>query len=133
MRDLAAVFLACVLSASVASAEECGDSATQKDLNQCSFEKLQRSEQELTEISKTIRERLSDNPAAIVSLDLAAQAWNLYRDADCLFLSSGTLGGSSYPMNLNNCKEELTHARAEQLTKLLKCPEGDLTCPVPHR
>jgi uncharacterized protein YecT (DUF1311 family) len=76
-------------------------------------------------------DKLEDRPDAVTALELAEESWKVYRDAECLFSASGSVGGSVYPMILDECKDELTRARAARLNAYLHCKEGDLTCAVP--
>jgi len=131
MRIFAAFLLCVALPTTAAFAEECNRLEKQQDLNQCFSKQLRDSEQTLGEAYKTIVDRLEDRPDAVMALELAEEAWNVYRDAECLFSASGSVGGSAYPMVLDECKEELTRARAARLNAYSHCKEGDLACPVP--
>jgi uncharacterized protein YecT (DUF1311 family) len=126
-------FLLCLALPTAAFAEECNKLEKQQDLNQCYSKQLLHSEQALGEAHKTIVNRLQDRPDAVASLELAEEAWRVYRDAECLFSASGSAGGSAYPMVLDQCKDELTRARLGRLDAYLHCKEGDLACPVPQQ
>ena len=131
MRVSAALLLCLTLPMSAALAQECNKLEKQQELNECSSKQLRHSEQALSEAYRTILDRLQDRPDAVQSLELAQEAWRVHRDAECLFSASGSAGGSAYPMILDQCKDEITRARAARLNAYLHCKEGDLACPVP--
>ena len=131
MRILAAFLLCIALPTTAALAEDCNRLEKQQDLNQCYSNELRHSEQVLDEAYKTIVNRLEGRPDAAMALELAEEAWKLYRDAECLFSAFGSAGGSAYPMALSECKDELTRARLTKLNTYLHCKEGHLDCPVP--
>jgi len=131
MRILAAFLLCVALPTRAALAEECNRLEKQQDLNQCYAKELRHSEQALDEAYKTIVDRLEGRPDAAMALELAEEAWKVYRDAECLFSASGSVGGSVYPMLLSECKDELTRARLARLNAYLQCKEGDIACPAP--
>ena len=131
MRILAAFLLCVALPTRAALAEECNRLEKQQDLNQCYAKELRHSEQAVDEAYKTIVDRLEGRPDAAMALELAEEAWKVYRDAECLFSASGSVGGSVYPMLLSECKDELTRARLARLNAYLQCKEGDIACPAP--
>ena len=131
MRILAAFLLCVALPTRAALAEECNRLEKQQDLNLCYSKELRHSEQALAEAYKTIADRLQGRPDAAMALELAEEAWKVYRDAECLFSGSGSVGGSVYPMLLSECKDELTRARLARLNAYLQCKEGDIACPAP--
>lgn len=131
MRILAAFLLCVALPTTGPLAEGCNRLEKQQDLNQCYLKELRHSEQSLDEAYKTIVDRLESRPEAAMALDLAEEAWKVYRDAECLFSASGSVGGSVYPMLLSECKDELTRARLARLNDYLRCKEGHLACPEP--
>jgi len=89
------------------------------------------SDAELNRLYKEIEGRLKDNPDSAKTLVAAQRAWIAFRDAECAFTASGVKGGSVYPTIYANCLAELTQRRADDFKGLLKCKEGDLSCPVP--
>ncbi|WP_266105330.1 hypothetical protein [Rickettsia peacockii] len=55
-----------------------------------------------------------------------------YRDADCEFRGFGVYGGSVYPMILLMCLTSYRKNRRaykKEFEAMLKCEEGDLSCP----
>jgi uncharacterized protein YecT (DUF1311 family) len=132
MRTIAAA-LSVALWTSSALAEECAKLEKQQELNECAVRELQRYDHTLGEMYKDITNRLQERPEAISDLDLAQEAWTVYRDAECRFASSGSAGGSVNSFAVAQCKEELTRARITRLSAYLRCQEGDVTCPVPSK
>lgn len=130
MRVLTALLLGVALSATGAFAEECKKLEKQQELNECYSKQLHHSEQALSEVYKSIEDGFQNRPDVVTALRLAQEAWNLYRDAECLFSASGSAGGSAYSMVLAECKDDLTRARIAKLNAYSHCPEGDLACPV---
>ena len=69
------------------------------------------SEQALDEAYKTVVNRLQERSDAVLPLELAKESWKVHRDAECLFSASGNVGGSKYPMILDECKGSYNLAR----------------------
>ena len=65
------------------------------------------------------------------ALVAAQKAWLVFRDVQCEFEASGSVGGSVHPMIVAQCRAKLTKARTATLREMLSCQEGDLGCPVP--
>jgi uncharacterized protein YecT (DUF1311 family) len=133
MRILAVVSLGVAFWTSSAVADECSDPKTQSEFNICSAKDLQRSEHELDDLYSEIKDRLQNSPALSDELETAEAAWIAFRGAECSFATANTSSGSAYPMVRSNCRKTLTDARIESLKSYLRCPEGDLSCPVPSR
>lgn len=92
---------------------------------------FEKADERLNESFRQIEQRLADDPDAKSRLVHAQRAWIAFRDAECIFQSSGDDGGSAAPMIVAVCKATLTSARNAQLEAYLNCEEGDLACPVP--
>lgn len=118
---LAATALMFLLAAGPAAAQ------TQMELNQQAAAAYDAADTALNDVYRTLRGRLS-GPAANL-LRYSQRDWISFRDSECQFLASGVDGGSAYPMIRTNCLEELTRERTRQLTQVLDCEEGDLSCP----
>lgn len=118
-------------SLSIAHAADCSNATDQATLNICADKALKASDAELNAVYKTIIRRLADDADTERKLVAAQRAWIAFRDAECTFSSSGTSGGSIYPMIHAMCLDGLTRARTTDLKALLNCEEGDMSCPVP--
>jgi uncharacterized protein YecT (DUF1311 family) len=118
-------------SLSAGHATDCDNAADQATLNACADKALKASDAELNTVYKQITHRLADDPDTTKQLVAAQRAWIAFRDAQCTFASSGTSGGSAYPMVHAMCLDDLTRGRVDQLKTLLTCEEGDMSCPVP--
>jgi uncharacterized protein YecT (DUF1311 family) len=68
-------------------------------------------------------------PSGQKRLRTAQRAWLAFRDAECMWQSSGDDGGSVAPMIALQCTAALTDARAKVLAGFRTCEEGDLSCP----
>lgn len=130
-RCLIALLLFWAVPAPAAHAQDCGDAATQSELNACAGAALKRADGELNTLYGEARRRLKDDAEAGKLLVAAERAWIAFRDAECAFQASASAGGSIYPMLLGQCREALTRKRADDLRAYLACEEGDLSCPIP--
>ncbi|CAB3655196.1 lysozyme inhibitor LprI family protein [Achromobacter pestifer] len=134
MRIAIATAAALILAAGAqAQPLNCANAATQTDMNLCADQAYRKSDADLNKAYKTVIDRLKDDRTTTTQLQAAQKAWLFFRDAECAFSSSGTTGGSAYPMVLTQCLDKLTQARTKELLAYLKCEEGDLSCPVPGK
>lgn len=116
-----------------ALAQDCTNAVSQAAMNACAAAEYKRSDAALNATYKELIRRRDGNDAAIRLLAAAQRAWLTFRDAECEFSTSGSEGGSVYPMLVSSCRAALTDARVEGLRGYLECQEGDLSCPVMPR
>ncbi|MCC8462000.1 MAG: lysozyme inhibitor LprI family protein [Rickettsia endosymbiont of Ecitomorpha arachnoides] len=116
-------------SISYAFAVDCNNAMTQGDMNYCAGEEYKKVDKKLNQIYKEILKHISDEQEKVNLLKKSQNLWIKYRDADCEFRSSGVYGGSVYPMILLMCLTEKTEERIKEFEVMLKCEEGDLSCP----
>ncbi|MFD1197482.1 lysozyme inhibitor LprI family protein [Brucella gallinifaecis] len=133
MLRFAAVALTTILfsSTAFASSTECEDAQDQTTMTKCANDELSKADKQLNTNYKEIEKRLADDDEAKRLLVTSQRAWVKFRDAECNFSSSATVGGSIHPMMLASCRAQLTEDRNKQFMNYLNCAEGDLTCPVP--
>lgn len=110
---------------------DCTTAQQQTTLNECAKNNYLAADKELNTKFKAIQQRLTDDTDIKNLLTQSQRAWISFRDAECIFSSSATAGGTIHPMLINDCKTRLTQERNKQLDEYLICEEGDLTCPVP--
>ena len=99
---------------------------SQMELNAQAGADLRKSDQQLNAVYNKLRAKISD--AGKKSLQTAQQSWLRYRDQECEFETSGTVGGSIHGMMVAICQTRLTDQRVKDLERLLNCQEGDLSC-----
>lgn len=116
---------------SAAATENCANLTNEGAMNECYGKALATEGKELNANYREIDKRLSDDTNTRKLLLSAARAWLLYRDAECTFSASGSVGGSIYPTVVASCKAALTGERNKALKVYLNCQEGDTSCPVP--
>ena len=104
------------------------DAQTQLDLNRDAVQSLRDAESRLAAAVSTYRERL--DPSQRAAFDESQRRWVSYRKAACAFQASGVTGGSAHEMILATCLADYANQRLDIITKLMNCPEGDLSCPV---
>lgn len=112
-------------------AADCENAADQATMNQCAAQQNRAADKELNALYQQITARLKGSPDNRKLLVGAQRAWIAFRDSECKFAASGVAGGSVYPLIYSNCLTDLTKARVETFKSYLKCPEGDMSCPVP--
>jgi len=130
-RILTASILLLLCPASQASAQNCGDKATQSELNACAQTSYKAADHQLNKAYGEIVARLKDDPDGKARLLKSQRAWIVWRDDECAFATAGSADGSIYPMLHAGCLEDLTTARVDGLKGYLSCEEGDMSCPVP--
>ena len=99
---------------------------SQMEMNAQAGSALQKSDAQLNAVYNKLRARISD--AGKQKLLAAQQSWLRFRDQECEFETSGTLGGSIHSMMVAVCLTRLTDQRTKDLDRLLNCQEGDLSC-----
>jgi uncharacterized protein YecT (DUF1311 family) len=118
----AAVFAAATLL--VAAGSVVGQS--QMEMNAQAGADLRKSDQQPNAAYNKLRAKISN--AGKKSLQTAQQSWLRFRDQECEFETSGTVGGSIHGMMVAICQTRLTDQRVKDLERLLNCQEGDLSC-----
>ncbi len=132
MKRIRAIAILLVLTSPAARADECLDKAdTQVEMNDCAGKALKAADAALNKAYQEILKRLGDDADAKKLLVGAEKAWLAFRDAECAFSSSSSVGGSIHPMIFAECLTVMTERRVADLTAYLHCEEGDLSCPVP--
>lgn len=131
MRALIAGLVCVLAGSSVVSAQDCTDPRTQTDMTACATKKIEEADKALNATHKEMTVRLKDDADTAQLLVAAQKTWIAFRDAECIFATSQTDGGSIHPMIDAECREAITGKRIEDLKVYLNCGEGDLSCPVP--
>ncbi|MEL7501346.1 MAG: lysozyme inhibitor LprI family protein [Cyanobacteria bacterium J06554_6] len=96
-----------------AEKQDCGQLATQSEINACARANYEVSDRSLNQVYQTLRGRLSASDKA--KLTTAEQAWIDFRDAQCDFERSRFEGGSIAPLILSSCLEQITDQRIAEL------------------
>ena len=130
---LAALILATPLLSGVAQADDCANAQDQATMNACAGKDFDKADKALNDVYRQINARLKDDAATKKLLVDAQKSWIAFRDSECTFQSSASVGGSIYPLLVANCRTGLTNDRVKQLKAYLSCQEGDMSCPVPAR
>ncbi len=102
---------------------------TQMQLNQEAGTDLQKADRQLNDVYKKLLAVTSADWKA--KLTAAQLSWITFRDRECETIA--TVGGSIHGMMVANCQTRLTLHRVGELERLLKCQEGDLSCPPPSK
>ena len=93
--------------------QDCGQMATQADMNQCAADNYEISDKALNEVYQEVRQGLGDTAKA--QLTTAEERWIVFRDAQCAFESSRYEGGSIAPLVQASCMEQITDNRIAEL------------------
>lgn len=99
---------------------------SQMELNQQAGTSRQEADRQLNAVYTKLRTRLG--PESRARLQAAEEAWIRFRDLECAFIGSPTIGGSIHGMIVAQCQTRLTLARVKDLEAQLDCQEGDLSC-----
>lgn len=127
MRRLALITLLALTPLAHAAEVDCKNATTQMDMNICAAQDFKRSDALLNQAYQQKMAQLS--PEAKTLFKTAQRSWITYRDNDCKFMASGVEGGSVQPMIYSGCLQQKTEQRTKEITAILHCEEGDLSCP----
>ncbi len=106
----------------------CGPAAaqTQLELTSRAADALVASEHRMKAVYDGIAVKYGDDSKA--RLEKAQDAWEQYRDKQCVFENKGTEGGTIHQMLLYKCLKSQTDRRIAELKRQENCEEGDLRC-----
>ncbi len=124
----AALLLTALPAVAEAADPDCAKANTQAALNMCAIKELDTADKELDHVRKDLSKKIGD-PATQAALDEAEMAWDVYRDAECKFESSGVAGAAAEQMVLVYCEMERARTRIKLLRRILDCKKDDFTCP----
>ena len=93
--------------------QDCGQLATQLEMNQCAAENYSISDKALNQVYQQVRQGLDDGAKA--RLTTAEERWIVFRDAHCNFESDRFEGGSIAPLIQASCMEQITDNRIAEL------------------
>lgn len=111
-----------------ASAADCNNAQTQGELNECAAIDYKKADKDLNSIYQQALKITTGEQQSL--LKSAQRKWVIYRDADCKFQTQKTIDVSVYQMNVGICLKNKTEQRTKELKDMLKCPEGDVSCPL---
>jgi uncharacterized protein YecT (DUF1311 family) len=106
---------------------DCAHAETQGAMTMCAGAAAKAADGDLNKTYDTLIARIDDKHTIALLRD-AEKAWIAYRDKECGFETSLTVGGSIHPMVVAQCLETLTRARQKELQRQLDCQEGDMSC-----
>lgn len=130
MRTAVLLIVATGLGMAPCLAQDCSNPQTQTDLTICAVERFERADTKLNADYRKIMSRLHSDSDTAKLFQAAQRAWIAFRDAECAFATSATVGGSINPMMVAECRERLTSVRVADFETYLNCEEGDVTCPA---
>jgi uncharacterized protein YecT (DUF1311 family) len=136
MRSIRAVFIIFASVSPVAvSAWACDlqKALSQSEMNECAGENFKASDKQLNILYEQIMARIGGDAATKGLLQKSQRLWIGFRDAECDFQASGSVGGSIYPTLIASCAGSMTDKRILEFKEYSNCEEGDSSCPVPHR
>jgi len=127
MKKTIAIFLV-LFPLAHAVAANCGDAQNQAEMNQCFSTDYKEADKALNSTyQKTLKLTSGEQRSLLQS---AQEKWISYRNADCKFQTYKSTDGSVSPMNTAICLRTKTEQRTKELEKMMKCPEGDVSCPL---
>ena len=109
---------------------KCENTSTQMEMSECVGKALQKDDGALNALYGQIQRRLKPEPDTAKLFTSTQRAWVSFRDAECNFATSLSVGGTIHPMMVNMCMDQMTLKRIEEFEGYLKCGDGDMSCPV---
>lgn len=111
--------------------KDCSQLTVQMELNACAGANLKAAD---VALNKAYQQAMAQQTDASSRRQLAdvERAWIAYRDRECAFeVGPQENGGSIWPMEMNNCLEQMTAARLHELVRLGGCT-ADVNACNPH-
>lgn len=113
--------------------ENCGDLATQRDMNDCAAAEAHKADVALNAAYRELLSKLKDNKTATEKVVAAQRAWIVFRDAELgaewpvgKGENPNLLYGSVHPLCYYNELARMTRERAKTLKSLMTSQEGDV-------
>ncbi len=117
---------ALVLLAAPASALDCRNPMTQRDMNQCASDEYRAADAQLNETYGELMDMLDrDRRHALVA---AEREWISERDAHCRSETAESEGGTMHPMLYMGCLTQMTMARTRMLHGRITCHQNRQIC-----
>jgi len=117
---------AAAFAPSLAQAADCNNARTQAEMNICAGHELEQTNATINNLYKETMAKYDAEGQDL--LRKSERAWIVFRDAECDFRTSGSKGGSIWPLVHAQCLTELTRARIKQLEQAANCQAGDMSC-----
>ena len=102
--------------------QDCGQLATQLDMNQCAAENYGISDKALNQVYQEVMQGLDADAKA--QLTTAEERWIVFRDAECKFETDRFAGGSIVPLIQASCMERITDNRIAELRQAVQPESG---------
>jgi uncharacterized protein YecT (DUF1311 family) len=99
---------------------------TQLELTSRAAEALIAAELQMKAVYDSIAANYGDDSKK--RLEAAQDAWEQYRDRQCVFENKSTEGGTIHQMLVYKCLKARTDRRIAELKRQENCEEGDLSC-----
>ena len=95
---------------------ECDNTATQTDMNICSFEQYKQADKKLNEIYQKALSIIGKGMPHAEKFRENQRAWIKYRDLTCNFEAGDRkMSGTIWPLVMNNCMLRHTNHRIEEI------------------
>jgi uncharacterized protein YecT (DUF1311 family) len=103
-----------------------GKAQTTYDMENCAGAQQNRADAELNDTYRKLMAKITSEDRAV--LKEARNAWEHYRDKQCIFNSLGSAGGTLHTMSLMQCRAYMAIDYNKRLKNQLDCKEGVITC-----
>lgn len=109
---------------------------SQNQINECAATALKEADKKLNILYQSMQRRLNDSGDKANALIEAQRKWVEFRNLECKFTTTRTVGSSIYPFQLNSCLAELTRTRIIEFENHLACSrttneQEGLQCAIP--
>ena len=121
-----AVTLAAASLPGAARAVNCGDTASQSEMNICADNEYRAADAELNRVYRRYSKVLEAHERAL--LVEAERAWVRFRDKDCTAETAESEGGSMHPLVYSGCLTRMTRTRTKELESRLRCRQHAESC-----
>ncbi len=99
------------------STVDCTNQVTQSDMNECAYKDLKNANEDLNNIYQALLSTLGGSEKK--ALIKAEKAWIGFRDSECDYEASASLGGTLHPLEIAGCQTKLSSSRTAELKKIL--------------
>jgi uncharacterized protein YecT (DUF1311 family) len=114
-----------------ASADKCAGIADYTSWTECLRHEQISSDARLNLVYQKLIDKLRGNSDATNHLRDAQRRWIAFRDAQCALEGLATVGGSVHSTIVSGCLDRMAARRADDLSFVLTCQDGDPSCLKP--